>query len=93
VAAALPSPVRVCGRNGAANFLANLHCPDGRRPIDSAAAAEAAHAGLATGRRGACGSTVDRYRLRCGSDTLEVDLDLYWCPKNNYFDRNPYTDY
>lgn len=91
--ASLPEPVRVCGRHGASQFLANLHCADGSRPITSGDAAEKARVGEAPGRRGPCGSPLDRYRLVCGTNRVEIDLDLYWCSEDSYFDRSPYSDY
>jgi hypothetical protein len=74
------APVEVCTIPEEAEWLGELACEDGTRPIGGHEAAEMARVGN-VGKGGRCGSIIDHYRVQCPEKTYDIYVDGYVCPQ------------
>ena len=73
-------PIEVCTIAGEAEWLQELACEDGTKPIAGHEAAEMARVGN-VGKGGRCGSIIDHYRVKCEEKTYDLYVDGYVCPQ------------
>ena len=73
-------PIEVCTIAGETDWLQDLECDDGSKPLGSEKAPEMARVGN-LGKGGRCGSIIDLYRVQCPEKTYDIYVDGYVCPQ------------
>lgn len=73
-------PVEVCTIAGETEWLQDLACDDGTKPLDNDKGPEMARVGN-LGKGGRCGSIIDLYRVQCPEKTYDIYVDGYVCPQ------------
>lgn len=71
-------PIEVCGVAGQLQWLSQLTCPDGSATFGNPSDVHGSRVG-SMGAGGRCTTVIDLYRVRCGSQTLDVYMDMYHC--------------
>lgn len=73
-------PIEVCTIAGETEWLQDLACDDGSKPLDNDKGPEMARVGN-LGKGGRCGSIIDLYRVQCPEKTYDIYVDGYVCPQ------------
>lgn len=74
-------PVAVCGPVESYRYVSEYRCPDGSQPLgEDAAAGQRSRVGNVGAN--ATGHVIDRYRVPCPREPVDVYIDMYACTES-----------